>query len=131
MSDTLSKKAEQKREGRGGEGLKGTVGDKSISWKTILYLKVSTTAVTFAPDTCSHLSAHCPSLTALETLMFEMHFFYIIMKGMTKEFEKFKSNPYNSKITALHVCSACPCSPGRNINTADRQEQLQSYPTGQ
>lgn len=41
------------RSGRG--GLEGTGEDKFISWKTILHLKVSTTAGTSVPPLCPHL----------------------------------------------------------------------------
>lgn len=56
-----SDKYSQRKQCRGGtrtrrEGLEGTEPDKSISWQTILHLKVSTTAGTLAPCSCPHLS---------------------------------------------------------------------------
>ena len=59
QTNTLQESRVRVEQGTAREGLEGTERDKSISWQTILHLKVSTTAGTLAPCSCPHLSHTC------------------------------------------------------------------------
>lgn len=76
------------REGRG--GLDGTERDKSISWQTILHLKVSTTAGNLAPWSWPHLShlmclrtVHPQLPITFPTGPITLTVNYVIMQGVT------------------------------------------------
>lgn len=100
MSDTLSKKTEQ---GGGRGGLKGTEGDKSISWKTIPHLKASKAAVTFPT---LHVLTPVHSTAAVKPLHRNTVCNALVdfnVQGTTRESRQFESNHDISKTTEPHV----------------------------
>lgn len=122
---------EERRGGRreGREGLDGTERDKSISWQTILHLKVSTTAGNLAPWSWPHLS----HLMCLHTVHPQLPVTFPPNGPITLTVNCSIMHVYpiqNSKL--LQQLETNRCMPCPQVSApSDRQEQLQSSPRQQ